>query len=99
MKLTTPVAVPPSSGAFTSLITVYGSIAAPDAAPATSPSAKGGNTSAGPKSISAIDARSTAADVMMTGFLRPILSETRPSSGQPMIQPNGTDADRKTAME
>ena len=37
-KLTTPVAVPLTSGGLASLITVYGSIAAPDAMPATSPS-------------------------------------------------------------
>ena len=47
-KFTTPVAVPACSGAFASLITVYGSIAAPDAMPATMPSAYGGNASERP---------------------------------------------------
>ena len=36
-KLTTPVAVPLNSGGLASLITVYGSIAAPEATPATRP--------------------------------------------------------------
>ena len=44
-KLTTPVAVPPNCGGLASLITVYGSIAAPDASPATRPSTYGGKTS------------------------------------------------------
>ena len=44
-KLTTPVAVPLSSGGLASLMTVYGSIAAPDAMPATRPRTYGGNTS------------------------------------------------------
>ena len=36
-KLTTPVAVPLTAGGLASLITVYGTIAAPEANPATSP--------------------------------------------------------------
>ena len=44
----TPVAVPLICGGFASLITVYGSIAAPEAIPATRPSTYGGSTSAGP---------------------------------------------------
>ena len=35
---------------------------------------------------------------MITGLRRPIRSETKPSSGQPMIQPNGTVAERITAV-
>ena len=41
-KLMTPVAVPLTSGGFASLMTVYGSIAAPEAMPATSPTLYGG---------------------------------------------------------
>ena len=41
-KLMTPVAVPPNCGGLASLITVYGSIAAPDAIPATRPTDKAG---------------------------------------------------------
>src|SRR5262249_32515003 len=97
IKLITPVAVPPNCGGLASLITVYGSIAAPDATPATSPSTYGGKTPAGPKSIQVKHPRSTTAPPMITGFRRPILSEMNPSSGQPMIHPKGTVADRITA--
>ena len=34
---------------------------------------------------------------MITGLRRPMRSETKPSSGQPMIQPSGTVAERITA--
>ena len=34
---------------------------------------------------------------MITGLRRPIRSDSQPSSGQPMIQPNGTEAERSTA--
>ena len=34
---------------------------------------------------------------MITGLRRPIRSEMKPSSGQPMIQPKGTVAERMTA--
>src|SRR5262245_30139636 len=98
MKLTTPVAVPLISGGFASLITVYGSMAAPEAMPATRPSAYGGRTSAGPYRIHARQPSNTSALATMTGFRRPRRSDTNPSSGQPMIQPNGTLADRKTAV-
>ena len=47
-KFTTPVAVPLYSGGLASLITVYGSIAAPEAMPATSARTYGGSTFAGP---------------------------------------------------
>src|SRR6187549_92542 len=93
-KFTTPLAVPLISGGLASLMTVYGSIAAPDAMPATRPSTYGGNAFAGPYKIHARQPNRTTAPPAMTGLRRPMRSETAPSSGQPMIQPNGTLAER-----
>ena len=47
-KFTTPVAVPLTLGGLASLMTVYGSMAAPDAVPVTKPRTYGGRTSVGP---------------------------------------------------
>src|SRR5262245_48852641 len=96
-KLMTPVAVPLISGGFASLMTVYGSIAAPLATPATRPTTYGGNTSAGPYRIHTRQRTSTTAPAAITGLRRPRRSDNAPSSGQPMIHPNGTVADRMTA--
>src|SRR5215471_10086677 len=97
MKLTTPVAVPLMSGGLTSLMTVYGIIAAPEAMPATRPRRYGGNTSGDPNRIHASVANSTAAPPTITGLRRPIRSETKPRSGHPTIHPSGTTDDRSTA--
>ena len=79
-------------------MTVYGSIAAPDAMPATSASTYGGSTFAGPYRIQARQPSSTTAAPAITGLRRPMRSETKPSSGQPIIQPSGTAAERITAV-
>ena len=98
-KLTTPVAVPLICGGLASLITVYGSIAAPEAMPATRPSTYGGKH-VGAAVENPREARRAArrAPPTITGLRRPIRSETKPSSGQPMIQPSGTVAERSTAV-
>src|SRR4029453_3526433 len=90
MKLTTPVAVPLTVGGLASLITVYGSMAAPAAPPPIRARAYGGNTPAGPSKNQAGHGNSTAAPPTITGLGRPMRSDRNPSSGQPMIQPNGT---------
>src|SRR5262245_16960451 len=97
-KFTTPVAVPLIWGGFASFITVYGSIAAPDTTPATMPTMAGGNTPGRPYRIHARQASRTTALTKMTGLRRPMRSEIKPSSGHPMIQPNGTVDDRITAV-
>src|SRR5262245_22939304 len=90
MKLTMPVTVPLTAGGWDSLMIVYGSIADPDAIPATRPSTYGGSTLVGPYRIHARQPSSTAAPPATTGLRRPMRSDNAPSSGQPMIHPNGT---------
>src|SRR5688572_118019 len=96
-KLIAPADVPLRWGGFASLATVYVSIAAPEAMPATRPTTYGGNTPGRPYRIQARHARRTHAPPAITGFRRPIRSESRPSNGQPMIQPRGTVDERITA--
>src|SRR4029077_11346010 len=70
-KLTTPVAGPLIDGGLASLMTVYGSIAAPDAIPATSPRMYGGSRFVSPYRIHARHNNSTTAPGAMTGFRAP----------------------------
>src|SRR5262249_25442797 len=93
----TPAALPLTSDGLASLITVYGSMAAPLARPATSPTTYGGNTSGRPYRIQVRQANRTPAPATITGLRRPIQSDSHPRSGHPMIQPSGTIADRITA--
>jgi hypothetical protein len=71
-------------------------IAAPEATPVTVPDK--GREQIGCCRESVPHPSSTAAAPMITGFRRPIRSETNPSNGQPMIQPKGTVAERITAV-
>src|SRR4030095_3860763 len=96
-KLTTPVAVPLIEGGFASLMTVYGSIAAPDAIPASKPSTYGGNRPTRQNKTPAGRASSTVAPPAMTGLRLPMRSEMKPSRGHPMIQPSGNIDERMTA--
>src|SRR4051812_15218591 len=66
-KLTTPVAVPLSSGGFTSLMTEYGSMAAPDAIPIRMPTAGPRKTEASPNRTQASTPVSMSAPARMTG--------------------------------
>ncbi len=97
-KFTTPVAVPLNSGGLASLMTVYGSIAAPEAMPGDeSDAVSGEHARPAEERPGESSASSTAAPATMTGLRRPMRSETKPSSGQPIIQPSGTIDDRSTA--
>ena len=97
IKLQTPVAVPLRCEGFVSLTTVYGIIPAPDAMPIIRLMEKGGKTPSLPNRAHTRPRSNTNDPPMMTGFLLPNLSEMNPSSGHPMIHPNGTAAALMTA--
>ena len=59
------------------------------------PGTNGGRYIGWPNKIHTRHASKTTAPPIITGFLRPILSEINPSRGHPIIHPKGTLADRK----
>ena len=92
-----PVALPFTLSGFTSLMMLYGIMAAPDPIPKM-------NIPTFAESGSGLNAIWTAARIMttalpiITGFRRPIRSESQPTSGHPTTQPRGTMEAVTTAL-